>query len=67
MKHNYSKYYDGIYILFHKDIRISELMGLTESEIDFDNGRLRITRQIHRKNNKEYYIADGVSGFFAVS
>lgn len=52
----YSKYYDGIYVLFNTGIRISELMGLTESDIDFDNGRLRITRQIHRKNKKEYYI-----------
>ena len=31
---HYSKYYDGIYILFHTGLRISEFVGLTVSNLD---------------------------------
>ena len=34
---HFSKYYDGIYILFNTGLRISELCGLTISDIDFRN------------------------------
>lgn len=36
----HSKYYDGIYILFHTGLRVSEFCGLTISDIDFKNKRI---------------------------
>lgn len=32
---HFSRYYDGIFILFHTGLRISEFCGLTQADIDF--------------------------------
>ena len=35
---HFNRYYEGIYILFHTGLRISEFVGLTVSDIDLENG-----------------------------
>lgn len=54
----YRKYYDGIYILFHTGLRISEFCGLTILDIDFQNKRIRVDHQLQRKRDMEYIIED---------
>ena len=54
----YRKYYDGIYILFNTGLWISEFCGLTISDIDFQNKRIRVDRQLQRKRDMEYIIED---------
>ena len=54
----YRKYYDGIYILFNTGLRISEFCGLTISDIDFQNKRIRVDHQLQRKRDTEYIIED---------
>ena len=45
---HYRKYYEGVYILFHTGMRISEFCGLTIKDIDFENNTINIERQLHR-------------------
>ena len=54
----YSKYYDGIYILFNTGLRISEFCGLTMADIDFKKKRIRVEHQLQRAHNMEYVIED---------
>ena len=54
----YRNYYDGIYILFNTGLRISEFCGLTISDIDFQNKRIRVDHQLQRKRDMEYIIED---------
>ena len=53
---HFSKYYEGIYILFHTGLRISEFVGLTINDIDFENDVIKIDHQLLRKRNMEYII-----------
>lgn len=55
---HFSKYYDGIYILFHTGLRISEFCGLTIQDIDFKEMRIRVDHQLQRKRNMTYVIED---------
>lgn len=55
---HFSKYYDAIYILFNTGLRISEFAGLVETDIDFENGKIKVDRQLQRKRNMEYVIED---------
>ena len=55
---HYCKYYDGIYILFHTGLRISEFCGLTLGDVDFKEMRINIDHQLQRKRNMEYVIED---------
>ncbi len=50
------KYYDGIYILFNTGLRVSEFVGLTISDIEFDKQRIKIDHQLQRTRNMEYEI-----------
>ena len=52
----YSKYYDGIFILFNTGLRISEFCGLTLSDIDFKKKRIRVDHQLQRTRDMEYII-----------
>ena len=52
----YRKYYDGIYILFHTGLRISEFVGLTISDLDMNNKTIRIDHQLQRKSDGTKYI-----------
>ncbi len=55
---HFCKYYDGIYILFKTGLRISEFVGLTKNDIEFDNHRIKVDHQLQRKRNMEYIIED---------
>lgn len=52
----FCKYYDGIYILFKTGLRISEFVGLTKADIEFDNERIKVDHQLQRKRDMEYVI-----------
>lgn len=58
VKHDkhFKRYYEGMYILFHTGMRISEFVGLTIDDIDLDNGYVHINHQLQRKRNMEYVI-----------
>ncbi len=53
---HFSKYYEGIFILFKTGLRISEFCGLTKDDIDFGDNKIRIGHQLQRKRNMEYVI-----------
>ena len=53
---HFSRYYEGIYILFNTGLRISEFVGLTISDIDFKNKMINVNHQLQRKRNMEYII-----------
>lgn len=53
---HFSRYYEGIYILFHTGLRISEFVGLTIDDIDFKNDVINVDHQLQRKRNMEYII-----------
>ncbi len=53
---HFCKYYDGIYILFHTGLRVSEFVGLTINDIEFDKERIKADHQLQRTRNMEYEI-----------
>ena len=53
---HFCKYYDGIYALFYTGLRISEFVGLTITDIDFQNQKINVDHQLQRKRNMEYLI-----------
>lgn len=55
---HFCKYYDGIYILFNTGLRISEFVGLTFNDIDFDNMKINVNHQLQRNNGIGYNIRD---------
>lgn len=55
---HYSRYYDGMYILFHTGLRISEFVGLTFSDIDFEAKQISVNHQLQRMRNMTYIIED---------
>lgn len=55
---HFCRYYDGIYILFNTGLRISEFVGLVKSDIDFENGKIKVDHQLQRKRDMEYIIED---------
>lgn len=55
---HFSKYYEGIYILFKTGLRISEFCGLTVADIDFERHCINIDHQLQRTRNMEYVIEE---------
>lgn len=55
---HYSKYYDGMFLLFKTGLRVSEFCGLTVHDIDFENNLIHITHQLQRKRDMEYSIEE---------
>ncbi len=53
---HFSKYYEGIYILFKTGMRISEFVGLTLSDIDMAKRTIDINHQLQRKRDGTYII-----------
>lgn len=53
---HFSKYYEGIYILFYTGLRISEFCGLTVNDIDFENKRICVDHQLQRTSQMQYII-----------
>ena len=43
---HFCKYYDGIYILFKTGLRISEFVGLTTKDLDFDERTINVNHQL---------------------
>ena len=52
----FSKYYDGIYILFHTGLRISEFVGLTVNDLDMEKKTIRVNHQLQRRSDGTKYI-----------
>lgn len=55
---HYSRYYEGIFILFKTGLRISEFCGLTIADIDFGARRIRVERQLQRTSDMHYVIQE---------
>lgn len=55
---HFRKYYEGIYILFHTGLRISEFVGLTKKDIDFENGKINVDHQLQRYTGTGYQIVE---------
>ena len=55
---HFSRYYEGIYILFKTGMRISEFCGLTVSDIDFKEHKINIDHQLQKKSKIGYYIEE---------
>lgn len=53
---HFSRYYEGIYILFYTGLRISEFAGLTFDDIDLENGIIHVNHQLQRKRDMQYII-----------
>lgn len=54
----YKRYYDGMYVLFNTGLRISEFCGLTIKDIDFDNMRINIDKQLLRANAENIFLQE---------
>lgn len=52
----YRKYYDEVVILLHTGLRISELCGLTLSDIDMRNRSIDVNHQLLKDSEIGYYI-----------
>lgn len=55
---HFCRYYDGIFILFKTGLRISEFCGLTVSDIDFKEMRIKVDHQLQRKRDMSYVIEE---------
>ena len=53
---HFSRYYDGIYILFFTGVRISEFCGITLNDIDLKAKTLTIDHQLVRTSQMKYVI-----------
>lgn len=52
----YSKYYEGVFILFNTGLRISEFCGLTLKDIDMEKRVIDINHQLQRDSDMCYHI-----------
>ena len=55
---HYKRYYDGMFILFKTGLRISEFCGLTISEIEFGEMRIKVDHQLQRTAQMQYVIEE---------
>lgn len=55
---HFSRYFDGIYILFYTGMRISEFTGLTTEDVDLEAKRVNINHQLQRTSEMQYIIQD---------
>lgn len=51
----YSKYYDEFVVLLETGMRVSEFCGLTMSDLDFENRKIRVDHQLVRERGGRYY------------
>ena len=58
--HDYGNgnFYDDILILLHTGLRVSELYGLTKTDIDFENRRIHINKQLCRTGDRPYFVTE---------
>lgn len=52
----YTKYYDEFVVLLGTGMRVSEFCGLTMSDLDFENRRIRVDHQLVRERSGKYYV-----------
>ena len=52
----YRKYYDEFIVLLGTGLRVSEFCGLTLQDIDFDEMRIKVERQLARTRNGKFYV-----------
>lgn len=52
----YQKYYDELVILLGTGLRISELCGLTDDDLDFENRIINVDHQLLKDTEIGYYI-----------
>lgn len=52
----YAKYYDEFIVLLGTGMRVSEFCGLTKSDLDFENRRIRVDHQLVRERGGKYYV-----------
>lgn len=55
---HFSRYYEGIYILFNTRLQISEFVGLTTKNIDFKNHKIIVDHQLIRTSKMQYMIEE---------
>jgi len=55
---HFSRYYEGICILFKTGLRISEFCGLTLADIDLTGRTINVNHQLQRSSQMEYLIED---------
>ncbi len=53
---HYKKYYEGVFILFHTGLRISEFCGLTVNDIDMEHRTINVDKQLQRDQSGRRYI-----------
>ena len=53
---HFSRYYDEIIVLLGTGMRISEFMGITFSDLDFEERKIRVDHQLTRTRNGKYYV-----------
>jgi len=55
---HFSKYYDGFFILLNTGLRISEFVGLTLNDVDFQSGKIIVDHQLQRYAKIGYQVVD---------
>lgn len=55
---HFSRYYEGMFLLFKTGVRVSELCGLTKDDINFSGGYFDVRRQLQRSSDMRYYIEE---------
>ena len=55
---HFCRYYDGIYILFNTGLCISEFVGLTFNDLDFENMKINVDHQLQRNARIGYNVRD---------
>ena len=53
---HFSRYYEGIFILFNTGLRISEFIGLTTKNIDFKHHKIIVDHQLIGSSKMQYII-----------
>ena len=53
---HFCRYYDAIYVLFNTGLRISEFCGLTFSDLEFDQKRIKVDHQLQWTSQMQYVI-----------
>ncbi len=53
---HFKRYYEGIFILFNTGLRISEFVGLTKKNLDFENHKIIVDHQLVRTSKMVYMI-----------
>lgn len=53
---HYNRYYDEFAVLLGTGMRVSELCGLTKEDLDFQNRKIRVERQLSKGKGGVYHV-----------